>query len=182
MPTVEVRIASPDGEVLGPFETGEVQVKGPIIMPGYWGKPEATAESITDGWLHTGDLGHLDDEGFLFITDRAKDVIIRGGENIYSVEIENRLVDHPDIVEAAVFGVPHPELGEEVKAIVHPTPGKTLTEQEVREWVREGLADFKVPTYVELRDDPLPRNPSGKILKAALRSGDEKSHSFEETL
>jgi long-chain acyl-CoA synthetase len=182
MPVVDIQIVSPDGEVLPSGQTGEIQIKGPIIMPGYWGKPEATAQSLTDGWLHTGDVGHVDDDGFLFITDRAKDVIIRGGENIYSAEIENRLVEHPDIVEGAVFGVPHAVLGEEVKAVVCPRPGATITEDDVRTWVRETLADFKVPTQVELRTEPLPRNPSGKLLKQALRSGDENSHSFEETL
>ena len=131
----------------------------PILMAGYWGKPEATAEAIdADGWLHTGDIGHLDDEGFLFITDRKKDMIIRGGENIYCVEIENRLVEHPAVADAAIIGVPHAELGEEVKAVVQIEPGETLTEDEVRAWVRETLAEFKVPAYVELRDEtPAPQ-------------------------
>ena len=119
-------------------------------MPGYWGKPEATAEAIRDGWLHTGDVGHLDEDGFLYITDRAKDMIIRGGENVYCVEIENRLVEHPAVADAAVIGVPHPSLGEEVKAVVQVEPGASLTEDEVRTWVADALAGFKVPTYVEL--------------------------------
>jgi long-chain acyl-CoA synthetase len=110
MPVVDIRIDDGTGGSLPPGRTGEVCIRGPIIMPGYWGKPEATAEALRDGWLHTGDLGHLDDEGFLFITDRAKDMIIRGGENVYCVEIENRLVEHPGVADAAVIGVPHPTL------------------------------------------------------------------------
>src|SRR5690606_119432 len=135
--------------------TGEVCIRGPIVMKGYWNKPEATAEAIDEeGWLHTGDIGFLDDEGFLTITDRKKDMIIRGGENVYCVEIENRLVEHPAIADAAVIGVPHPELGEEVKAVVQVEPRHTLTEDEVREWVRAQLADFKVPAHVKLGDGP----------------------------
>ena len=125
-------------------------------MAGYWNKPEATAEAIRDGWLHTGDLGHLDEDGFLYITDRKKDMIIRGGENIYSVEIEQRLVDHPDIADAAIYGVPHPELGEEVKATVQLEEGATLTEAEVKQWVADGLAAFKVPAYVDLTFEQAP--------------------------
>jgi long-chain acyl-CoA synthetase len=150
-------------------------------MKGYWGKPEATADAIdADGWLHTGDIGSVDDEGFLSITDRMKDMIIRGGENIYCVEIENRLVEHPAIADAAVIGVPHPELGEEVKAVVQVEPGHSLTEDDVRTWVRATLAEFKVPVYIELRNEPLPRNASGKLLKNVLRG--EGVVSFEETM
>jgi long-chain acyl-CoA synthetase len=150
-------------------------------MKGYWGKPDATAEAIDpDGWLHTGDIGKLDDEGFLTITDRLKDMIIRGGENIYCVEIENRLVEHPAVADAAVIGVPHPELGEEVKAVVQVETGNTLTADDVRSWVRETLAEFKVPVFVDLQDDPLPRNASGKLLKNVLRGEGEVS--FAETM
>ena len=180
VPVVDLKIVDPDGNEVPTGHTGEVCLKGPIIMPGYWGKPEATAETIRDGWLHTGDLGHVDEDGFLFITDRAKDMIIRGGENIYCVEIEQRLVLHPDIADAAVIGVAHPELGEEVKAVVQVAPGASLTEQDVREWVGEALATFKVPTYVELTDDKLPRNASGKLLKNVLRGEGEVS--FSETM
>ncbi|NLV56357.1 MAG: long-chain fatty acid--CoA ligase [Acidimicrobiales bacterium] len=173
VPVVDVRIDDGAGGSLPPGATGEVCLRGPIIMPGYWNKPEATAEVIRDGWLHTGDVGHVDDEGFLFITDRAKDMIIRGGENVYCVEIENRLVEHPSIADAAVIGVPHPSLGEEVKAVVQTEPGRTITEDEVRAWVGEVLAGFKVPAHVEVREEKLPRNASGKLLKNLLRgSGD----------
>src|SRR5580765_2526402 len=130
---------------------------GPLIMAGYWNKPEATADSVRDGWRYTGDIGYVDDAGFLFITDRAKDMIIRGGENVYCVEIENRLVEHPAIADAAVIGVPHPSLGEEVKAVVQVEEGEAITESEVQQWVAETLAAFKVPAYVELTSERLPR-------------------------
>jgi len=180
VPTVELQIIDGMGNVLGPNESGEVCIKGPIIMAGYWNKPEATAETVRDGWLHTGDVGHLDEDGYLFITDRAKDMIIRGGENVYCVEIENRLVHHPRIADAAVIGVPHPELGEEVKAVVQVEPGAELTESEVKEWVAGALANFKVPSHVELQADKLPRNASGKLLKNVLRGQGEVS--FSETM
>jgi long-chain acyl-CoA synthetase len=181
VPGVEVRIVDPLNQPLAQGETGEVCIRGAILMKGYWNKPEATAEAIDeDGWLHTGDIGHLDDEGYLTITDRKKDMIIRGGENIYCVEIENRLVLHDAIADAAIIGVPHPELGEEVKAVVQVESGQAITEDEVRQWVRDDLADFKVPAYVEIRTDPLPRNASGKLLKNVLRGEGEVS--FAETM
>jgi long-chain acyl-CoA synthetase len=184
VPTVELRIMDAAGQVLAVGETGEVCVRGPILMKGYWNKPEATAEAIDgDGFLHTGDIGHLDDEGYLTITDRKKDMIIRGGENIYCVEIENRLVNHPAIADAAVIGVPHAELGEEVKAVVQVeagAEGEALTADDVRRWVAAELADFKVPAHVELRSEPLPRNASGKLLKNVLRGEGEVS--FVETM
>jgi len=180
VPVVELRIVDPEGNEVPQGHTGEVLIKGPIIMPGYWNKPEATAETVVDGWLHTGDIGYLDEDGYLFITDRAKDMIIRGGENIYCVEIEQRIVDHPAVADAAVIGVPHPELGEEVKAVVQVKPGASLTEAEVQEFVADALANFKVPAYVELTEDKLPRNASGKLLKNVLRGEGEVS--FSETM
>jgi len=180
VPVVEIVIVDPAGNAVPEGGTGEVLIKGPIIMPGYWGKPEATAETVIDGWLHTGDIGRVDADGFLYITDRAKDMIIRGGENIYCVEIEQRLVDHPDVADAAVIGVAHPSLGEEVKAVVQLEPGATLTEDDIRTWVAEKLANFKVPAYVELVHDKLPRNASGKLLKNVLRGEGEVS--FAETM
>ncbi len=180
VPVVELRIVDPAGNDMPIGGTGEVLIKGPIVMPGYWNRPDATAEILHDGWLSTGDIGHIDDEGFLFITDRAKDMIIRGGENVYCVEIEQRLVLHPEIADAAVVGVPHPELGEEVKAVVQLTDGSSLSDDEVKQWVAETLANFKVPAYVERTYEKLPRNASGKLLKNVLRGKGEVS--FAETM
>jgi long-chain acyl-CoA synthetase len=180
VPTLQLAIRDANGNAVPTGQTGEVTMYGPLIMAGYWNKPEATAETVRDGWLYTGDVGYVDDDGFLFITDRKKDMIIRGGENIYCVEIENRLVEHPAVADAAVIGVPHPELGEEVKAVVQVEPGESITEQEVRSWVAEGLANFKVPAYVEIQDEKLPRNASGKLLKNVLRGQGEVS--FAETM
>ena len=180
MPVVDVAIAGADGVHLGPEEQGEVLLRGPIIMPGYWNRPDATAQAIRNGWLHTGDLGHLDAEGYLFITDRAKDMIIRGGENVYCVEIEQRLVEHPEVADAAVVGVPHPALGEEVKAVVELTEGATVTDAELQSWVAERLAGFKVPSIIERWPEKLPRNASGKLLKNVLRG--EGPVSFAETM
>jgi len=180
VPVVEVKVVDANGDPAPIGEVGELWIKGPNIVKGYWNKPEATAETFTDGWLHSGDVARLDDEGFVYIVDRAKDMLIRGGENIYCVEIENRLVEHPAIADAAVIGVPHPELGEEVKAVVQVEPGMSITEDEVRAWVRETLANFKVPTYVDIQTDKLPRNASGKLLKNVLRG--EGDVSFAETM
>jgi long-chain acyl-CoA synthetase len=180
VPVVDLRIVGSSGDDLGAGEPGEVWIRGPIVMPGYWGKPEATAEIISNGWLRSGDIGYLDEDGYLFITDRAKDMIIRGGENIYCVEIEQRLVQHPEIADAAVFGVPHPELGEEVKAVVEIPAGCEMSDDEVRSWVAEVLAEFKVPRYIDFTTEKLPRNASGKLLKNVLRG--EGDVSFAETM
>ena len=148
-------------------------IKGPTVMNhGYWRRPDVNATALTDGWFHTGDIGYLDADGFLFLVDRAKDMIIRAGENVYSVEVENVLFDHPDVIDAAVVGVPHKTLGEEVKAVVQLKPGSTTTAEDIRDFCRIHLADFKVPEYVEIRSEPLPRNPAGKVLKNVLRGGD----------
>jgi long-chain acyl-CoA synthetase len=168
-PVNEVKIAEFDGEPLPPGQTGEIWLKGPNVIPGYWRRPEANARSFVDGWFRTGDVGYIDDEGFVYITDRAKDMVIRGGENIYCVEIESILEGHPAVAEIAVIGVPHPELGEELKAIVVVSPGADPSVADLAEFARERLADFKVPAHWELRTDPLPRNPAGKVLKAPLR-------------
>lgn len=175
VPTVEVRVVTDDGIDAAPGERGEVWIKGPTVMArGYWRRPDANEAAFSDGWFHTGDIGYLDEEGYLYLVDRAKDMIIRGGENVYSVEVEHVLFDHPDVVDAAVVGVPHRTLGEEVKAVVQLRPGSTATAEDLQEFCRQHLADFKVPAYVELRDEPLPRNPAGKVLKNMLR-GQETS-------
>ncbi len=172
-PTVELRIVGDDGEDVPPGRPGEIWIQGPTVMAhGYWNRPDANAESFTGAWFHTGDIGRIDDDGFVYIVDRAKDLIIRGGENIACVEIENVLFEHPDVVDAAVVGVAHPVLGEEVKAVVQVREGSDLSADELREFCRVHLADFKVPAHVELRAEPLPRNPAGKVLKSLLRGGE----------
>jgi long-chain acyl-CoA synthetase len=172
-PTVELRIVDDQGLDAPAGERGEIWIKGPTVMAhGYWRRPEANAAAFTEGWFHTGDIGYLDPDGFLYLVDRAKDMIIRAGENVYSVEIENVLFDHPDVVDAAVVGVAHKTLGEEVKAVVQLRPGSTTTVEDLRDFCRERLANFKVPEYIELRDEPLPRNPAGKVLKNLLRGGE----------
>jgi long-chain acyl-CoA synthetase len=138
-------------------------------VKGYWNKPEATAETFTDGWLHSGDLARIDDEGFVTIVDRAKDMLIRGGENVYCVEVESVLYDHPAVMDAAVVGLPHRVLGEEVGAVVQLVAGSDVTEDDLRKHVASRLAGFKVPVRIELRQEPLPRNANGKILKRQLK-------------
>jgi acyl-CoA synthetase (AMP-forming)/AMP-acid ligase II len=150
-------------------QVGELWARGPMIVKGYWNKPEATAECFVDGWVRTGDLARLDEEGFLYIVDRAKDMIIRGGENIYSSEVEDVLYAHPAVTDAALIGIPHKTLGEEPAAVVHLAPGTQASEAELQAWVRERLAGFKVPVAIRFVKDTLPRNANGKILKTELR-------------
>jgi len=168
-PVGDMKVVGPDGAALPAGEVGELWVRGPHVVRGYWGKPEATAESFADGWLKTGDLARIDDEGFCYIVDRIKDVIIRGGENIYSVEVEDVLYTHPAVMDAALVPIPHQTLGEEPGAVVTLKPGADASEDELRAYVRGRLAAFKVPVRVLLTREPLPRNPSGKILKRELR-------------
>jgi long-chain acyl-CoA synthetase len=168
-PVNDIMIADESGEEVPAGELGEVCMRGPNVVKGYWNKPEATAETFRDGWLHSGDIGRVDDEGFLYIVDRAKDMVIRGGENVYSVEIEGVLYEHPAVSEAAVIGIPHRVLGEEVGAVVKRVPGSEITEQDLRDHVSQRLAAFKVPVRIWIGDDDLPRNPAGKVLKRELR-------------
>ena len=169
VPILEARIVDSEGNEVPTGEIGEICFRGPNVIRGYWGKPEATADAIRDGWLHTGDLGRLDDEGYIYVEDRAKDMVIRAGENIYCAEVEGILYEHPDVYEAAVFGLPHDRLGEEVAAVVYPKPGRALAADDVRDHVGAHLAAFKVPSYVEIVTAQLPRNASGKILKRSIR-------------
>jgi long-chain acyl-CoA synthetase len=168
-PVVGLRYVGPDGTDVAPGEVGEIWISGPTIVRGYHNLPEATAAAFTDGWFHTGDLGYADDDGFVHVVDRLKDVVIRGGENIYAAEVEAALYEHPDVVDAAVVGVPHPSLGEEVAAVVRRRPGGDLDAEAVRAHVAERLAAFKVPAVVDVRDADLPRNATGKVLKRQLR-------------
>lgn len=169
--TGDAKIMSPDGAQELPIgEVGELWYKGPIVVRGYWGKPEATAETFVDGWVRTGDLARIDDEGFVYIVDRAKDMLIRGGENIYCVEVENAIYDHPAVMDAAVVGRPHKVLGEEPIAIVHLKPDHSATEGEIRAHVASKLAAFKVPVQVIFLPENLPRNANGKIMKKELKA------------
>jgi long-chain acyl-CoA synthetase len=149
-------------------EVGELWVYGPMVVPGYWANPEATAASMGDGWLRTGDLAKIDADGYVTIMDRLKDMINRGGEKIYCVEVEDVLCAHPGILEAAVVGVPDATYGEAVKACVVPRAGATVDSEDVRRWVAVRLAKFKVPREVAVMET-LPRNPNGKVIKSALR-------------
>ena len=169
VPVVELRVTDAEGRVLGADEVGELWFRGPNLIRGYWNKPEATAETIVDGWLRTGDIGRIDAEGFVYVQDRAKDMVLRAGENVYCAEVEAALYEHPDVYEAAVFGVPHERLGEEVAAAIVPKPGRALDRDALRVFLSERLAPFKIPSRVEIKTETLPRNPAGKILKRALR-------------
>jgi len=154
----------------GPEVVGELWIKGPNVVRGYWNKPDATAETFTRGWLHTGDIARIDDEGFVYIVDRAKDMIIRGGENVYSVIVEGAIFEHPDVADCAVVGVPHATLGEEVAAVIVLRPGRVIEAEEISRHVAARLATFEVPTRLVFRSRALPRNPQGKVLKRELRA------------
>ena len=165
----DVRIVDELGQELPNGSIGELWVRGPNIVDGYWNKPEATAAAFTDGWFHTGDLGRRDDEGFVYVVDRLKDVVIRGGENVYSAEVEAVLFEHPAVLDVAIVGLPHEHYGEEVAAVVNLREGTSATVQELQEFAATKLARFKVPTQVFLRAEPLPRTATGKVLKRDLR-------------
>jgi long-chain acyl-CoA synthetase len=169
VPPMEMRVTDAGGRLLGPGEVGEIWFRGPNLIRGYWNKPEATSETIVDGWLRSGDIGTLDEEGFVYVQDRAKDMVLRAGENVYCAEVEAAIYEHPDVYEAAVFGVPHERLGEEVAAAIVPRPGRRLDEAALRAFLTEHLAPFKIPTRIAFQQEQLPRNPAGKILKRALR-------------
>jgi len=169
-PILEIDVRDPDDRSLPVGERGEIWFKGPNLIRGYWNRSDATAETIVDGWLRTGDIGRVDEEGFVYVEDRAKDMVLRAGENVYCTEVEAAIYEHPAVYEAAVYGVPHDRLGEEVAATIYRRPGHTLTVEELQAHVRKRLASFKVPTKVTLVDAPLPRNPAGKVLKRDLRN------------
>lgn len=169
LPVCEIRIRDPLGADLPPGEVGELCVRGPGLVRGYWDDPEATADTFREGWLHTGDLATADAEGFVTIVDRMKDMLIRGGENIHCIEVEDVLFAHPDVIDAVVLPVPHQTLGEEPGAVVTLAAGSTATPDTIRAFAAERLAAYKVPVRVRIWDGMLPRNPAGKILRQALR-------------
>ena len=169
-PTIVMDIEIRDEELrpLPRGESGEIWMKSPTNIRGYWNKEEATAKTIVDGWLRTGDLGYIDEEGYLYIEDRVKDMILRAGENVYSAEVESAIYENPAIYEAAVFGLPHERLGEEVACVIMLRDDATLTEEELRTYLAGKLANFKIPTRVAFTHEQLPRNPAGKFLKREM--------------
>jgi long-chain acyl-CoA synthetase len=169
-PLTSIRIEDEAGAVLNAGEVGEICIKGPTLMKGYWNRPEDTATAIKDGWFHTGDLGYLDDQGFLFIKDRAKDIVIRGGENIGCAEVEYALAEHPDVWEAAVFGLPDDRLGETVAAAVMLKPDSPIDELGLQTFLSERIAKFKVPSRIWLQTEQLERIAAGKIAKKLVRA------------
>ncbi|MCF7547622.1 class I adenylate-forming enzyme family protein [Pseudonocardia sp. WMMC193] len=167
LPNTEARVVTAEGADVAPGEVGELVLRGETIMKGYWNRPEATAETVRDGWLHTGDLGRLDADGYITLVDRLKDLIITGARNVYSVEVEGALAGHPDVADVAVVGVPHPDYGESILAVVVPREGAEPTLESLRAWAGERIAGYKLPHRLHI--GPIPRNPSGKIQKHLLR-------------
>ena len=169
LPIMEVAIMDPTGETVPTGERGEICLSGPNVSSEYWNKPDATSQAFFGKWLRTGDIGHLDEDGFLYVDDRIKDMVIRGGENIYCAEVEAAIYEHQAVHEAAVFGLPDPRLGEVVAAAVYPQPGKDLSDEDLRSFLAARIASFKVPTEIFILDEPLPRGATGKIVKRDLR-------------
>jgi long-chain acyl-CoA synthetase len=168
-PVAQARVVADNGVDVPDGQIGEIWIKGPNVVLGYWNKPDATAEAFTDGWFHTGDLGYRDEEGFYYVVDRKKDVVIRGGENVYCAEVEAVLFEHPAVQDVAIIGLPHRMLGEEVAAVIEPRPGHVVDAAEIAAFVATRLARFKAPTRVFISDGPLPRTATGKVLKRELK-------------
>jgi len=169
MPSFDYKVVDEEGNSLPPGERGELCVKGPAVVKGYLNRAEATSEAIVDGWFHTGDIVYIDDDEFVHIVDRAKDMVLRGGENVYCAEVEAAIYKHPMIAEAAVFGVPDDRLGEAVGVAIHLRPGAALEDHELQEHLAPLLAKFKIPEHIWFVDEPLPQNANGKFLKRELR-------------
>ena len=165
---MDVEIRDEERRDVGPGASGEIWMRSPTLIRGYWRKPEATAETLVDGWLRSGDLGHIDEDGYLYVEDRVKDMILRAGENVYSAEVEAAIYEHPAVYEAAVFGLPDERLGEVVACVVMLKPGQRLSADELRLHLAPRLANFKVPTRIAFTDEPLPRNAAGKFLKREM--------------
>ena len=166
-PIVEIKTVDENGRDLAQGESGEIYVRSPTNVREYWNLPEASADTFRDGWLASGDVGYVDDNNFLYVVDRIKDMVIRGGENIYPVEIEGCMVEHPAVIEVAVYGVPHDSWGEELAVTVYSE--SAVDADELSSWVRQRLAGFKVPTYINIQSQPLPKNATGKVLKKQVR-------------
>jgi long-chain acyl-CoA synthetase len=171
MPIMRIEVRDPERRQVPTGQRGEIWFNGPMLIRGYWNKPEATAETIVDGWLRSGDIGRVDDEGFVYVEDRLKDMILRGGENVYCAEVEAAIYEHPAVHEAAVFGIPDERLGEEVAVAIHLADGAAMTVDELRSFLSTRIAAFMIPSRVLIVPDPLPRNPAGKFLKRELRQG-----------
>ena len=167
-PSTIIRCVDGDGNPVATGEVGEIVIQSDFVMKGYWNRPEATEDAIRDGFFHTGDAGYFDEDGFLFIHDRVKDMIVSGGENVYPAEVENAIFGHPDVADVAVIGVPDEKWGEAVKAIIVPKEGTSPTPEDIIAWAREKIAGYKCPKSVDYIE-ALPRNPSGKILRKDLR-------------
>lgn len=165
---VEMKVVDPNDREVGTNEVGEIVIRGHNVMKGYYKRPEATAEAMRGGWFHSGDVGRRDEDGYFYIVDRVKDMIIRGGFNVYPREIEEVLMAHPAVSLAAVIGVPHPRHGEEVKAFIIPKEGVSITQEELMAWSKQNMADYKYPRIIEFRET-LPMSATGKILKSELR-------------
>jgi acyl-CoA synthetase (AMP-forming)/AMP-acid ligase II len=169
LPVCDLKTIDKEGNTLPVGERGEICVRGPQTIKGYLNRPEATAETIVDGWLHTGDIGYIDEDNFVYLVDRAKDMVLRGGENVFCSEVEVAIYEHPAVAECSVFAVPDERLGEEVGAAIFPAPGSKPSAEELREFCKTKLAAYKAPRYIWILDQPLPRNASGKFLKRELR-------------
>ena len=169
MPNFDAKCVDGDGNEVARGEVGELWVKGAPVIRGYLNRPDATAETITDGWLHTGDVARIDEDGFIFIVDRVKDMVLRGGENVYCAEVESAIFEHPAVAECTVFGVPDDRLGEEVGVAIYCKEGEPVSADTIRNHCHERISSHKVPRYIWFLNDPLPRNASGKFLKRELR-------------
>lgn len=169
IPVYEARCVDDNGNEVPRGSVGELHLKGAQVIKGYLNRPEATAETIVDGWLHTGDIAYIDDDDFIFLVDRAKDMVLRGGENVYCTEVENAIFRHEAVAEVAVFAVPDERLGEEVGAAIFPAQGKTVSTEDITAFCRENMAAFKIPRHIWIMESPLPRNANGKFVKPALR-------------
>jgi long-chain acyl-CoA synthetase len=165
-----VSIQDHEGRLLPPGQTGEVCAKAGNYMREYWRRPEETRAAFRDGWYHTGDAGYVDDKGYLYLVDRVKDMIVTGGENVYSAEVEDAIASHPGVSQVAVIGIPSERWGEAVHAIVVPEAGAQISEEEIKAWTRERIAAYKVPKSVEIRTEPLPLSGALKVLKRELRA------------